>query len=448
MYRYIHDCQRYAAHHNLITSRVISVLIIILLLIATAPAVIFASAPTELSTLSSRNYATEARPTLYLDCQRCDYNHIREEITFVNYVRDQEQSDIHLFITAQSTGDGGTEYELSFIGRNGFAEMNYTFAHTTGRDMTWSEIRDSLNDAIRMGLAPFMMRTPLGDRFALSYDEFDDDEWEQLNDTHDPWNNWVFQVYAGRMQLRMESNRRDFSSRWGFFADRVTHDWKLRFRPYFNYDFEELDQSDGETVSSHRHRHGIDSYVIKSLTDHWSAGFFADYQTRFDRNLKHDLQISPGIEYSLFPYQQATRRAIIFRYNLGYNHRDYYDMTIYEKENENLVRQRLLARARYQQPWGSIFAGITGSHYFHDTTLRRLQTFTRFSLRLAEGLNLSLQTDYDIIQDQLALRAGDLDLEDILLARQELATDYSFRVMVAISYSFGSDFANIVNTRF
>ncbi len=389
----------------------------------------------------------EVRPSLFLDCQGCDYNHIRQEITFVNYVRDQVQADIHLFITMQSTGDGGREYELSFIGRRGFSEINYSFTHQTSRDMTQSEIRDSLNDAIRMGLAPFMMKTPIADRFEIFFNGIDESRFPDV-EMDDPWNHWVFELYAGSLQLQMESSQRKFDSRWGFWADRVTDDWKFRIRPYFNYNFEEIDQENGDKVVSHRHRHGLDSYAIMSLTDHWSAGVFADYITRTDRNTRHRLQVNPGIEYSIFPYDVATRRSITFRYRLGYTFTDYYDLTIFDKSTEHLVNQRLEARARYQQPWGSINAGIIGSHYFHDTTLRRLETYTRLSLRLAEGLSLSFQTDYNIIQDQLSLRAGDQSLEDILLAQQEMATDYYLRGMVAISYTFGSDFANIVNTRF
>lgn len=438
-YRQFHSCFQNAARRLRITG------IFLILFFVTVPNEASANSGKRGFMVSSPNQL-ETIPSVYLDCQRCDYNHIREVITFIDYVRDQEQADIHLFITSERTGSGGMEYELSYIGRRNFSDMTFSFTHQVGRNMTRSEIRDSLNEVIQMGLAPFMMRTPIADRFRMHYEETEDDHLLS-NDVHDPWNNWVFEIYAGRMQLELESNQREFYSRWGFFADRVTPEWKLRFRPFFNYSFTEIDQGD-ETVSSQRHRHGIDSYAIKSLTDHWSTGFFADYITREDRNLNHRLRLSPGIEYSIFPYSEATRRSIIFRYNLGYSYTDYYDMTIFEKDQEHLMSQRLVARTRYQQPWGAIHAGIIGSHYFHDYTLRRLDTYTRLSIRLTEGLDLSFQTDFDIIQDQLSLRAGDLDLEDILLAQQELATDFSFRAMVAISYTFGSDFSNVVNTRF
>ena len=53
-----------------------------------------------------------------------------------------------------------------------------------------------------------------------------------------------------------------------------------------------------------------------------------------------------------------------------------------------------------------------------------------------------------MIQDQLSLRAGETTLEDVLLQQRELATDFTLSGSIAISYTFGSELANIVNTRF
>ena len=101
-----------------------------------------------------------------------------------------------------------------------------------------------------------------------------------------------------------------------------------------------------------------------------------------------------------------------------------------------------------QQPWGSVSGGIIGSHYLHDVELRRIEFFGSVSVRLVEGLSLRFSSGLEMIQDQMTLRAGSTSIEDILLQRRELATDFEFSGSVAITYTFGSDFANIVNTRF
>src|SRR5512139_1491221 len=58
---------------------------------------------------------------VFLDCQTyCDFDFFRTEIAFVNFVRDRKDADVHILITSQRTGSGGSEYTLKFIGLGGF----------------------------------------------------------------------------------------------------------------------------------------------------------------------------------------------------------------------------------------------------------------------------------------------------------------------------------------
>ncbi|MFO7719629.1 MAG: hypothetical protein R6W85_04220, partial [Gillisia sp.] len=54
---------------------------------------------------------------------------------------------------------------------------------------------------------------------------------------------------------------------------------------------------------------------------------------------------------------------------------------------------------------------------------------------------------YDYVQDQLSLPKGDASLEDLLLQLRQLATTYGISLSLGLSYSFGSVFNNVVNTR-
>ncbi len=388
------------------------------------------------------------KPYVYIDCESCDYNHIRREVTFVNYVRDPAPADVHVFITVENLGRGGQQYELSFIGRRDFSNTEYTFTHTVDRNASSDEVRESLNRVIEMGLAPYTMQTSDTSLFSLEYKGSEEGEAADMQVT-DPWNYWVFEIYAGSLQLDLESNQREFDSRWGLYADHVTEDWKIRVRPYFNFEYVEIDQEDNdEPVTSRLHRHGINSYAIKSLDNHWSAGLFANYITRNDRNLRHRVRLTPGIEYNIFPYDQATRKSLTFTYRIGYAYADYYEETIFGKFNENLLNHELAASVRIKQPWGEIRGGIEGSHYFHDFNYRRAEFFSNISVRLTEGLSLNFDGRFEMIEDQLSLPIGDTSLEDVLLQQTELATDFSFYGSISLSYTFGSDFANVVNTRF
>src|SRR3954463_7316287 len=55
---------------------------------------------------------------LYIQCDRapCDQEFFRSELNWVNHVRDQRDADVHVLITGQPTGGGGSQYTFSFIG--------------------------------------------------------------------------------------------------------------------------------------------------------------------------------------------------------------------------------------------------------------------------------------------------------------------------------------------
>ena len=384
---------------------------------------------------------------VYLDCRQCDFDFIRTELNFVNYVRDPELADLHVFVTDERTGGGGREYQFTFIGLGPFAGTSYTLKHYIDRDATEDENREALKQFLKMGFASYLFQTPMGKRFSIEYRG--DRDNVVLEQTEDPWNNWVFQAYLGRVRLDVESNMSVFNSRWGFFADRVTEQWKLRFRPYFNYGKVKIQtSSEKDPLYSIQRRHGLDSYIIKSITRHWSAGIFADYQTNNGRNIRHQVILSPGIEFSIFPYEEATRKSITFTYLVGSGFYDYYEETIYGKKEEMLFNHSLRGLVNIQQPWGNIETGLTASQYFHDSARRRIEFYGRTSVRLFEGFSINFQAEYKVVRDQLSLPKGNVSVEDVLLKQRELATDFSFTGSVAVSYTFGSRFANVVNTRF
>jgi hypothetical protein len=70
------------------------------------------------------------------------------------------------------------------------------------------------------------------------------------------------------------------------------------------------------------------------------------------------------------------------------------------------------------------------------------------SVRLIKGLSLTVDGRYSMVHDQLGLRKGDVSLEELLLRRTELASNYSYQVRIGLSYSFGSVYSNVVNPRF
>jgi hypothetical protein len=76
-----------------------------------------------------------AQIRVFLDCEDCFADFLRSEITFVDYVRDRAEADVHLLITRITTGSGGREYTAEFIGSGRFDGTTRTLkANTTTSD--------------------------------------------------------------------------------------------------------------------------------------------------------------------------------------------------------------------------------------------------------------------------------------------------------------------------
>ena len=385
----------------------------------------------------------EAAPRVYLDCRRCDFAHIRQEIPFVDYVREPEAADLHVLVTDERTGAGGRRYNLDFLGRGGFRGVENRLTYTSAPTATRAEERDGITEMLKLGLVPYVARTALAPGLRLSWEAPETEEVRRP--AEDPWRNWTFEVYGGG-NFSTESNRGAWNARYGFYANRVTEDWKIRVRPYFNHNHRFV-RHDDEDIRLQQRRHGVQSYVIRSLGAHFGAGIFGDYITTTIDNLNHGLNITPAVEYSFFPYEEASRRQITLTYRLGYEFADYIEETIYEQTEETLLTHALTGAVEMQQPWGSISSSLTGSHYFHDVDNHRITFDGNVSYRLGGGVSLNVGGTYQRINDQLSLPRGDASLEDVLLERRRLATTFRGTGRIGLSYTFGSIFTNVVNPR-
>ncbi len=94
--------------------------------------------------------------------------------------------------------------------------------------------------------------------------------------------------------------------------------------------------------------------------------------------------------------------------------------------------------------------GITGVYAFNEKGLKyyRLSVDGNVSIRLFEGFSFDVSGGYTRINDQLSLRKGNLSNEEVMAARQERATSYDYYTSFGITYSFGSIYSNVVNSRF
>jgi len=149
----------------------------------------------------------------------------------------------------------------------------------------------------------------------------------------------------------------------------------------------------------------------------------------------------------VFPYQVADRKELTIAYRIGPRRLDYREETIFGRTAETVGEQSLDIALDLQQRWGSVYMGLEGSHYLHDVQKNRLEFDSYMSLRLIEGLAFQVGLSADLIHDQLHIPRGDASLEEVLLRRRDLQTTYEYEVNVGFSYTFGSIYNNVVNTR-
>lgn len=380
-------------------------------------------------------------PTVFLDCGMCDSDYIRTEITFVNYVRDRKEAQVHVLITTLATGSGGREYTISYIGQFDFEGINDTQKYFSERTDTPDEIREGLTNAIKIGLTGYAAKTPIASRIRVSYSER-----AEQKAVEDKWNNWIFRV-SGNTRLSGQKSYKSNSLSGSFSASRITEDFKISMSISANHNKDDFIY-DEETIESIQNSMNFNGLFVKSISDHWSVGTFIRADSSIYENIKYSINAAPAIEFNLYPYSESTRRQFRFLYRFGFHAIKYREETIYDKMSENLWNQSLSATFDIKEKWGSISTTLSGSHYFHDLSKNRFNIFSILNIRLIKGLSFFAIGSGARIRDQLSLPKGEASLEDVLLRLTQLETSYSYFFIVGLSFTFGSIFTNVVNPRF
>jgi hypothetical protein len=380
-------------------------------------------------------------PKIYIDCQYCDIDYIREKITFVNYVRDRKEADAHVLITSQRTGSGGKEYTLAFIGREKFSDINATLKFFTKQMDTEDEVRQKLVRTLKMGLASYVANTPLCDLLSVDFKED-----VKPTAVEDKWNFWVFNAGAYSF-LNGQSTTKSMSIYGDLSASRVTPESKLRLGFSASYS-EDNFTINGTTISSTSESQSFNGLYVKSISDHWSVGVYLTLSSSTYSNIRFAAHPCPAVEYNFFPYSESTRRQLRCLYRIGYSFTNYREETIYNKTKDNLLYEGLTLILELKEPWGTISTSLEGTHYFFDFSKNRLVLSGEVSINIVKGLSLELLGSYSRIHDQLSLPKAGASYEEILLMRKELATDYRYYASIGLSYTFGSIYSNVVNPRF
>jgi hypothetical protein len=125
---------------------------------------------------------------VFMDC-RCDLDYIRQEIPYINYVRDVKEAQVYVLITRQNTASGGDQYTFAFQGLGEFKGMNDTLVYTSYPDETDAITREGQVNVLKMGFMRYVAHTPLRREIEIRHNE-----GLRTEEVVDKWNNWVFDL--------------------------------------------------------------------------------------------------------------------------------------------------------------------------------------------------------------------------------------------------------------
>ena len=402
---------------------------------------------------------------LFLDCQGAgcrDLDFFRSEVPVVNWVRDREDSDLHVLVTDQTTGGGGRLFTLAFIGRGEFEGEEQELSISTSADATDDDQRKAILSRLKLGLVQYLVGTPAADQIVVSLLGAQGVEAEMVeqggraipreeqvaSSGDDPWNFWVFRL-GGNGVLNGESRIKASNLIANLSANRTTDAWKFDISGLFSKSKSEFTVNpDLPQVVSVIEDWRLSSILVRSLTPKWSLGVrtIAGRSTRLNEDFRWS--ISPGIEYNFVPYTESTRRLFTLQALLNVRHWDYTEETVYFETEETRLAASLTAAVNQVQPWGRMQLSLTGSQYLHDADLYRVALNGSLSFRLFRGFSVNVGGFYAWVRDQLFLPTGGASQEDVLLRQRQLQTNFNYATVIGFSYQFGSIFNNVVNPRF
>lgn len=385
------------------------------------------------------------RLRVYIESCDCFNDFLRDEITWVDFVRQPQDADLQILASTQVTGAGGVERTLRFVGAGRFASVDHELRAVTLPNESEDNQRRVVLRTVQVGLLGFAARDGLTEGLDLRVTA--PEPIVGAAPPVDRWNLWVFEIGAnGSVQAEESSSEQS----WEFSveADRVTENWIVSVQAEVENERETFELESGRNVEATTQEQGVNWFVAKSLGNHWSAGFQGEVESSTFGNVELSTELMPAVEFNVFPYSDYASRQLRLEYAVGAVHAKYNELTIYGRLQETRPRHRASATLEQRQPWGSVESRLEWSQYLHDLSLNRLEFTGEVSLRLVRGLSLELGGNASRIRDQISLPRRDATPEEILLRLRELQSGYEVGFVVGVSYSFGSIFNNVVNPRF
>jgi len=257
----------------------------------------------------------EATLKIFLNCDNCDVTYIKQNLDFVEFVRDQKDADAHLLFITQVNGSGGTIYEVEFIGQNNYSEIQDKITFSTNTDSTDSEVRNMVLKYVKLGLVRYWLKNGAHDKISVKTKK---QESSDIKEEKDPWNKWVFDLGLRGYFYGQESNK-NRNLNFSVSVKQVTNKNKFYLRASIN-DSKSVYTYDGTDIISNQKSSSLYLYDVISINNHWSVGAFADAGKSTYRNKAFYTSLKPAIEYNFFSYEESSKCHVLkYGYRLKLN---------------------------------------------------------------------------------------------------------------------------------
>jgi hypothetical protein len=229
--------------------------------------------------------ANPAKARVFLDCSRCDEDYLRKEITFIDYVRNREDADVHVLVTTQDTGGGGRQWTVKFIGLGAYQGVEQTLIYNQPQS------GDARRDACRLrrsvqarGWCDTLEHGAR--RSAARHLQGAEGQAIGTSSSRIRGTTGSSAINAGG-----DVNGEELSSgrafRGSFSANRTTDDWRMSFRAartIATAKFLSRTRTAARDDSQRVRDMNLNGLVVKSLTQHWSLGLVGSVNSQTFRN--------------------------------------------------------------------------------------------------------------------------------------------------------------------
>jgi hypothetical protein len=281
---------------------------------------------------------------LNLDCRWCDLEFLQEELDWLCFVRDRQSANLFVQANRQRTAGGGNLVRLYFQGQKEFAGRNDTLAFSTTPDASEDTIRRQMLQTLTLGLVPYLARTEAATALQIRYSR--PAKNRVFSEEKDPWNGWVFRFSLNSWFSGQKSSR--FLNAWSAAgASRITEEVQQKLYYHASYQKNRYEYQDYVTNSVQSNQGGGGNYIA-ALDQHWSWGGWIYFYSNTYENIDFSLSAAFGFEYSVFPYSQANRRALVLQYIIRPSVRRYGEETIFLKTEEALLELVLRTKLELQ----------------------------------------------------------------------------------------------------